>query len=91
MRPTSLIALAFSVAATIAWRPVTVEIETTAQDAFAVHVLPVDSPAGPNSGQPQLSVSTRGAPPARGTELRVRTAVAQLPRLSVPGRTNDKD
>jgi len=60
MRTTPLIALILSVTAALWWLPTVGAINATTQNNFALRVLPIDSPAAPNSAQPQLSVSARG-------------------------------
>ena len=54
----------------------------------------VDRPGPVIHGNELVAAWVETAPlpaPARGTELRVRTAVAQLPRWSVPARSNGKN
>ena len=60
MRQTLSIGLSLALAAAFSWHSATVGIGAPAQNEFALRVRLVDSPAAPNSAQPQLSVSARG-------------------------------
>lgn len=60
MRMAPMVGLILALTAALSWRPSVGAINAMPQNDFSVRVLPIASPAASNSGQPHLSVSTRG-------------------------------